>query len=323
MTPHNRTDDGGRATVATQPTALLFQTHFFDRGAARLFDRLRRQCPPNFECFVLLHAPPGAPEPPRLAGVPHHFVTTPEIRALPYPRKNAARDWTGRSWELWGGGHCDLVPMHFYNAHPRYARYWVVEYDVRFTGDWRVFFDAFEESDSDFLSTSVRRRRDNPVWVNWESVQGPAPENEIERHRVAAFTPIFRASQAAMARMDAAYRAGWGGHLEASWASILDFHGLSLEDIGGDGEFVRPGNRHRFYTAAKPNAACDLLAPGTIMAKPALFRPGSTPNRLYHPVKPFKPGPEFKLMLRDMRVWQGARRREFSAWLGGGRTARG
>ena len=149
-------------------------------------------------------------------------------------------------------------------------------------------------------------------------MQGPAPENEIERHRVAAFTPIFRASQAAMARTDAAYRAGWGGHLEASWTSILDFHRLSLEDIGGDGEFVRPGNRHRFYTAAKPNAACDLLAPGTIIAKPTLFRPGSTPNRLYHPVKPFKLWPEFKLMLRDMRVWQGARRRKFSAWLGDG-----
>ncbi len=264
----------------TLPTALLFQTHFFDRGAARLFERLRRQCPPNFECFVLIHAPPGTPKPPRLAAVPHHFVSTPEIRALPYPRKNAERDWTGRSWEFWGGGHCDLVPMHFYNAHPHYARYWVVEYDVRFTGDWRGFFDAFEESDSDFLSTSVRRRRDNPVWVNWEFVQGPAPEDEIQRHRVAAFTPIFRASQAAMARMDAAYRAGWGGHLEAAWASILDSHGLKLEDIGGDGEFVRPGNRHRFYTAAKPNAKCDLLAPGTIMAKPPLFRPGSTPNRL-------------------------------------------
>ena len=66
----------------TPPTALLFQTHFFDRGAARLFDKLRRQCPPGFECFVLMHAPPGTPKPKRLASVPHHFVTTPEIRAL-------------------------------------------------------------------------------------------------------------------------------------------------------------------------------------------------------------------------------------------------
>ena len=86
----------GGAKVAPPTTALLFQTRFFDRGAARLFDRLRRQCPPNFECFVLMHVPPGTRKPRRLAGVPHHFVTTPEVRALPYPRKNAARDWTGR-----------------------------------------------------------------------------------------------------------------------------------------------------------------------------------------------------------------------------------
>ena len=201
------------------PTVLLFQTHFFDRGAARLFERLRRQCPPHFECVVLMHVPAGTPKPRRLAAVPHHFVSTPEIRALDYPRKTADRDWTGRSWEFWGGGHSDLVPMHFYNAYPHFARYWVIEYDVRFTGNWRTLFDAFEDSGSDFLSTSIRRRRDNPVWVNWESVQGPAPESEIERHRVAVFPPIFRANQAAMARMDAAYRAGWGGHLEAAWAA--------------------------------------------------------------------------------------------------------
>jgi hypothetical protein len=107
-----------------------------------------------------------------------------------------------------------------------------------------------------------------------------------------------------MARMDAAYREGWGGHIEAAWASILDFHGLKLEDIGGDGEFVRPGNRHRFYLAAKPNAKCDLLAPGTFMAKPPLYRPGSTPNRLYHPVKPYEFWPKIGRSLRDMRVRQ-------------------
>ena len=103
-------------------TALLFQTHFFDRGAARLFKRLRRQCPPNSECFVLMHVPPGTPKPPRLASVPHHFVSTPEIRALDYPRKNAERDSTGKPWHFWLGGHCDLVAMHFFNAYPDFER---------------------------------------------------------------------------------------------------------------------------------------------------------------------------------------------------------
>jgi len=150
----------------TQPTAMLFQTHFFDRHAARLFERLRRQCPPHFTCFVLMHVAPGTPKPRRLLGVPHHFVTTPEIRNLAYPGKNAPTDWQDKPWDFWLGGHCDLVPMHFHNAYPDFARYWVVEYDVRFTGHWGSLFAAFEDSPSDFLSTSVRRRRDNPVWVN-------------------------------------------------------------------------------------------------------------------------------------------------------------
>ena len=308
----------------TPHTALLFQTHFFDRGSARLFERLRQQCPPGFECFVLMHVPASTPKPRRLASVPHHFVTTPEIRALDYPRKNSERDWNGQPWQFWNGGHCDLVPLHFYNSYPEFARYWVVEYDVRFTGDWRTFFDAFEASGADFLSTSIRRRRDSPVWVNWDSVQGPMPEDHVERNKIAAFTPLFRASRRAMALMDASYRAGWGGHLEAAWPTILGIHGLVLEDIGGDGEFVRPGNRDRFYTSAKPTAMCGWLAPGTVTARPVLHRPGSTPNRLYHPVKPFKLWPEAKLALREARIWQGARRRQLAAWLrSAGRTVRG
>ncbi len=306
------------ARPASPPTtALAFQTHFFDRGLARAFERLRRQCPPHFVPFVLIHRPPGAAKPRRLQAVRHHFVTTDAIRGMPYPRKTSEDDWTGRRWELWGGGHCDLIPLHFFNAHPDFERYWVIEYDVRFTGRWGDFFEAFEASESDFISTSVRRRRDNPVWVNWPSVQGPAPEEEIERHRAAAFMPIFRASRRAMATMDAAYRAGWGGHIEASWASILSFHGLTLEDFGGRGEFVRPGNEERFYTAAAPNAACDLLCPGTFTAKPALFRPGRTPNRLYHPVKPFRFWPAVQEGLRELRVVQGAQRRRLLAALRG------
>ncbi len=73
-------------------TALVFQTHFFDRGLAHAFARLRRECPPHFTCFVLMHRPPGGAKPSRLASVPHHFVTTDQIRALPYPRKTAEQD---------------------------------------------------------------------------------------------------------------------------------------------------------------------------------------------------------------------------------------
>src|SRR5215217_1700856 len=127
------------AMAGPRRTALLLQTHFFDHGAARTFARLREQTPPHFEPMVLLHRAPGAPLPPRLAGVPHHVVRTPELRFPAYPAKCGEADW-----DIWSGGHTDLIALHFARAHPEYERYWVVEYDVRFTGHWRRFFDTFE-----------------------------------------------------------------------------------------------------------------------------------------------------------------------------------
>jgi hypothetical protein len=40
------------------------------------------------------------------------------------------------------------------------------------------------------------------------------------------------------------------------------------------------------------------------MAKPPLYRTGSTPNRLYHPVKPYEFWPKIGRGLRDLRVRQ-------------------
>ncbi len=337
VAPGARSEDGARRRVTPfartvedalvpLPTALLFQTHFFDRGTARAFERLRRQCPPNYECIVLLHAPPGERKPRRLGAVPHHYVTTPEIRALPYPRKNAERDANGQPWALWQGGHCDLIPLHFFNAHPGFERYWVVEYDVHFTGHWSQLFRAFEDSDADFLSAAVRRHEDHPLWQFWGTLRDPSGGEVRDEDRLVAFMPLYRVSRRGLAALDAAYREGWGGHIETTWPTILAARGMVLEDIGGAGPFVRPGNIDRFYTIrTHGTTAIDPLTPGTLVGGPTLYRPGSTPNRLYHPVKPFKIWPEFKLMLWELRVWQGARRREALAWARGlrRRTTRG
>jgi hypothetical protein len=297
-------------------TILLYQTHFFDRGAERAFRRLQAECPPNFQCVVLLHAPPGSAKPPRLEKVPHHFVTTDQILALPYPRKLAEQDWTGRRWEMWGGGHCDLIPLHFMRSHPGYDRYWVMEYDVAFTGHWRRFFDAFEASEADLLTACVRRRADDPHWVNWPSLQGPFPAEELEAHATAALLPLFRVSNALAREMDAAYAAGFGGHLEGTWSTLASLRGMRIEDIGGEGPFVAPGNLRRFYTASPSTAVQFYLAPGTFFAKPAMYRPGRRRDTLWHPVKPFHWRDELRQALREYRIIGGAKRRELMAWWG-------
>jgi hypothetical protein len=86
-----------------------------------------------------------------------------------------------------------------------------------------------------------------------------------------------------MQAMDQAYRLGWSGHCEATWPTIINLAGLKLEDIGGDGEFVAPGNHNRFYTNT---LSSPTLAPGSLVFRPARCWLGSQRNKLWHPVKP-------------------------------------
>jgi hypothetical protein len=271
-------------------TAVLFQTHFFDRWAEAAFRRLSAHAPPNFEHVVLLHLPAGAPVPERVKRYAHHIVRTPELRQLPYPVKAG-----GPNWDLWAGGHTDLIPMHFWRNHPRHDRYWMIEYDVRFSGPWRRFFAVFEEDDTDLLAPMLRRRRDCPEWYNWFMLTSPnAPLDDMRS--LSSFMPIFRASGRLMQEMDEAYRRGWGGHLESTFATIAMARGLSIADMGGDGEFTPEAYRGRVYTGTVRDT---YHAPGTLIFKPTLFRTGSRPDMLWHPVKPFRASHELR---QDMRA---------------------
>lgn len=274
-----------------ETTALLFQTHFFDRSCASAFARLAAACPPQFRPIVLIHLPPGAEVPPRLAGVPHHVVRTPEMRLPAYRAKSGGEDWN-----IWSGGHTDLILLHFWRAQPGHARYWVVEYDVRWSGDWRRFLGSFEEDPADLLCPGIIGRMADPGWYNWPSLTGP--EHLPEETQFRAFLPVFRASAAMMRTVDAAYREGWGGHCECTWPTLALRAGLSVVDLGGDGPLTPERYRGRFY-ASTPAAL--HLAPGTLVFKPVLHRVGRRRDMLWHPVKPFHWRVEVKEGLRDIR----------------------
>jgi len=278
-------------------TAVLFQIHYFDRWAEKVFRRLRAGAPPHFEFVVLMHLPPGAPVPERVARYPHHIVRTPELRALPYPAKTG-----GAGWNLWHHGHTDLITMHYWRAHPNHDRYWAIEYDVRYTGPWRRFFAAFEQDESDLLAPMVCRRRDFPEWVFWPSLVSPGrPPSDEEA--VSSFMPVFRASRRLMRAMDEAYREGWGGHLECSFATVATVRGLSVSDLGGHGEFTPEAHRGRFYSGTVRD---QYRAPGTLVFKPPLYRMGTRPDMLWHPVKPFFWRAEVKEATLDiLRAWAG------------------
>lgn len=292
-------DQGRRRTL------LVFQTHFFDRWCERAFRAIAAGCPPHVTPMVAFHQAAGVPTPRRLARVAHHIVPTAELRAPCYPGKS-----TGPDWDLWRGGHTDLIALHAFRAHPGYDRYWAIEYDVRFSGPWSRFLGAFEDDPADLLTAAVLRRRDDPGWYNWPSLSAPVALDDEGTLR--AFLPIFRASARLVEAVDQAYRQGWAGHCEATWGTIALAHGLEVVDLGGEGEFTPERYRGRFYLNCPKQVH---LAPGTLVFKPALYRMGRRPDMLWHPVKPFFWRAEAKEGLRDIKRRAGVIVRGVAGWV--------
>ncbi len=286
--------DDTNATHANVPparTVVVLQTHHLNRQLLRMFNSLVVGLP-DYEACVLMHQPPGRPKPPELLGVPHHFVTTPELKDPGYEGK-----LSGPNWSLWQGGHTDLIALHFFRTHPTYDHYWFIEYDVRFSGSWPYLFTAFQASNADFLGSSIRRASDDVGWMHWPTLHPPESVGALPAHdRLCSFMPILRISRRGLEAIDRAYRVGWTGHCEATWPTILNRAGYTLEDFGGDGEFVRPENRNRFYTNTPADAN---LAPGSLVFRPARWLPGRGRNKLWHPVKPLRP----KLREDARHIW--------------------
>jgi hypothetical protein len=177
-------------------------------------------------------------------------------------------------------GYTELPLLHFFHSRANYEYYWVVEYDMRFSGNWATLFRYFSNSKADLLTTSLQEEDQVPHWARWESLHLPVGYDTGKR--VKAFLPIYRISNQALQRLDLVYRAGAAGHYEALLPSVLSQAGMSLEDLGGDGPFTRAENINRFYQNTPTH---DSLAPGTLMFRPVFTEPGKRPDTLWHPVK--------------------------------------
>ena len=167
-----------------------------------------------------------------------------------------------------GSNHFPL--LKFFKENQCYDYYWLVEDDVRFSGDWKDFFDSFASSTSDFLSSVIETKAENPTWYWWTSLK---TGNEViaEEKLLKSFNPIYRLSSQALACIDAHLRIGWMGHYEVLLPTLLYNKGFLLEDFGGEGTFVRPENNARFYDDTSMRIA------------PVL--PDDRKNYLFHPVK--------------------------------------
>lgn len=264
-------------------TAILILNHFQDRHLMKLCREILNDYGSSSDVFLLTDKTQSGfslARPP--SGCRQFTFKINDLAALGYPRCDDIFHPGGgkRNYKL---GYGDLPVLLHYRKHKQYRYYWLIEYDVRFSGNWRAFFSAFEENRADLLGTSLLRRELCPQWDHWGTLRWPEGES-VPQRPIRGFFPVFRLSNRALATLDKEYSRGFfDGHMEALMPTVLHECGLRIEDIGGQGEFVRPENANRFYWN---DPTTDRLSPGTFVYRPVMRVAGSDPDHLWHPVKP-------------------------------------
>lgn len=265
-------------------TVILILGHVYDPGTRTLFEDLDQQCGRQFDVRFLADNTRGTFDRSR---TDPRFATFKigDLEALGYPGKSRLRyeadSLAKRRDRNMMMGNTELPVLWFFGRSPGYTNYWIIEYDVRYTGSWLDFFSYFADNDADLLGTSLVRYGQRPDWGWWESMD-LKDSTILKENFVRGFFPVYRLSNRALARLHDYYRGGSKGHYECLVPTVLEHAGLAIEDIGGSGSFVRPENRNRFYRNSPLNHG---LAPGTFVFRPIMARPGSEADMLWHPVK--------------------------------------
>ena len=260
---------GGKST-----DCLLFLSHHTRPGAMRSLARIHAECDAFLDVIPIFdhtheRFPVGHILPPA------RTVTSAELETmLPYGHKN--RQHPGTLWP----NNIDLPVLWFFRSNPEYRFYWLIEYDVRYSGNWAQFFGEFAGNSADLLAIAVFDFAFRPGWAHWASFV--ARQDVPIEQRVRATLSFCRLSNRALAQIDQAYKAGVSGHYEVTIPTVLRQAGLTIEDLGGDGAYVAAGNRNRFYTNAPGTPG---LAPGTFVLREAGMIKEAMPNMLWNPVK--------------------------------------
>jgi len=170
-----------------------------------------------------------------------------------------------------GSAHFPLLDFALTRAHPHY---WLVEYDVEFTGSWGELLTWGEGTEADLLGTHLAEPEDCPEWHWWSSLRTPVPDAP----RCRLFLPLFRISALGIQTLLRARRSGWSGHAEVLLPTALRHAGLRVQDLSTLAPAYRPGSIEPWE---RPRSSHRWRPEVSLEECQATFQP----DCLYHPVK--------------------------------------
>jgi hypothetical protein len=267
----------------------MFQCGTMTDDALGALEQLVRQAPTWLDVHLVGFSPDGhEPDPVTVAGHTLRYLMYShyDFVTLGFPEKGAPMG-PHLTFKL-VPGNVDLMHLRFIADHPGYERYWWVEDDVRYGGDWSELFARFRRHPADLLGTSVRRRADDPDWAWWSGIELPGPlATDRSVDWITAFIPFGAVTPAGARAVQAAYDERWRGHYEALWPMAIAHAGLRLGDFGGCGEFVHPADVNRHYTSTPVRN----LNPGTFQYRPYHEDFDRSTGKLWHPIRPDRVAP--------------------------------
>jgi hypothetical protein len=178
-------------------TVILFCCHFVSPEIEREFSRLKQCCGKDFD-VVLSYDCSGDPERMSIGDYYGHLFTLDHIRNMGYSLPENEGLWQ----------HIEYPMIDYHLQHPQYDFYWRIEYDVRFGGDWSVFFRSFLDNKADLLGTYIRTYQDDPHWYWWNAINFKVDQDCLR----AMFFPVVRFSKRSLDFLDLKYRAGALGY---------------------------------------------------------------------------------------------------------------
>ena len=132
-------------------TAIVLMTHRFDPSVLAEFQRLREGLEETDQVFILSDGTSPAPD--SVAGFVHTFDCDRVLhRAFGVIGRHPTESDSGILRNI------HLAWTDFFEAHPGFESYWLIEYDVFYAGPWKDVIETFRDTRFDLLCSHLRPR---------------------------------------------------------------------------------------------------------------------------------------------------------------------